>query len=104
MTPADLRRLTADACMIARLTDDPVEVRGGIERPGEYLAAVLDLIPPTTSEIIAALERGDRIERWVGSVGKWVVPNIDTVEQWRRHLRDYGDQPQPGYRIVRGER
>lgn len=57
--------------------------------------------PPTTWEIINALAVGDRVEEWVPGDG-WSADS-SAVEFWEELIATYGDQAQPGYRIVRGE-
>lgn len=58
--------------------------------------------PPTTSEIIAALEAGGRVEVWIPGAGGWDVASI-TPRQWAAIRTTHGDLPQPGYRIVKGD-
>lgn len=98
MTPAELRRLTE-----AAIESDLLHASGDVVIDAAYYGAVLDLIPPTTSEIIAARERGDEVDYWDPSGSDWCPSEWPTLEGWERALAEGGDLPQPGYRIVRGE-
>ena len=98
MTPAELRRLTE-----AAIESDLLHASGDVVIDAAYYGAVLDLIPPTTSEIIAAYQRSDtEIEQWSTSAGEW-GRSVCASHLWELFLDEHGDQPQPGYRIVRGD-
>lgn len=98
MTPDELRRLTDTAADNPAFAHHDADL--GID--WSHFEAVLALIPPTTSEIIEALANGWTVKVWQAHKGRW-VNHYDASTRWPSRLERHGDQPQPGYRIVRGE-
>lgn len=71
-----------------------------VETPeGWALITALHPIPPTTKEIIKAVEDGHSIEAWIPGAGQWVCTGYGD-DLWISLLAQFGDQSQPGFRIV----